>query len=205
MSKGESVVAAGHELTAAAAAEILQDGGNAFDAALAGVFMTFVAEAVFSSPGGGGFLMARQAGSDASAPVRFLHRDAAEAPAGKRGRVLSDLRRFWPCQAGVSYRARIERHARCGAWPVRHPRSALQAADETPGRAGGACWPRRFPVERVPGLSLHRDRPNPHRQRERGAHLRAERQADDGGARPSVTPSSPNAWNGLPRTARGSS
>ena len=62
MSKGESVVAAGHELTAAAAAEILQDGGNAFDAALAGVFMTFVAEAVFSSPGGGGFLMARQAG-----------------------------------------------------------------------------------------------------------------------------------------------
>ena len=72
MSKGESVVAAGHELTAAAAAEILQDGGNAFDAALAGVFMTFVAEAVFSSPGGGGFLMARQAGSDASPLFDFF-------------------------------------------------------------------------------------------------------------------------------------
>ena len=64
MSTGPSVVAAGHELTAQAAAEILQDGGNAFDAALAGVFMTFVAEAVFASPGGGGFLMARRAGSD---------------------------------------------------------------------------------------------------------------------------------------------
>ena len=72
MSKGKNVVAAGHELTAAAAAEILQDGGNAFDAALAGVFMTFVAEAVFSSPGGGGFLMARQAGSDTSRLFDFF-------------------------------------------------------------------------------------------------------------------------------------
>ena len=62
MSKGHSVVAAGHALTADAAAEILADGGNAFDAAIAGVCMAFVAEAVFASPGGGGFLMARQAG-----------------------------------------------------------------------------------------------------------------------------------------------
>jgi gamma-glutamyltranspeptidase/glutathione hydrolase len=61
MTKGKGVVAAGHELTARAAAEILQDGGNAFDAALAGIFMTFVAEAVFASPGGGGFFMARRA------------------------------------------------------------------------------------------------------------------------------------------------
>ena len=51
----QSVVAAGHELTAKAAAEILQDGGNAFDAALAGVFMTFVAEAVFASPAAAAF------------------------------------------------------------------------------------------------------------------------------------------------------
>ena len=42
MSKGkqEGVVAAGHELTAQRHAEILQDGGNAFDAAMAGTFMT---------------------------------------------------------------------------------------------------------------------------------------------------------------------
>ena len=31
--QGKGVVAAGHELTATAAAEILEDGGNAFDAA----------------------------------------------------------------------------------------------------------------------------------------------------------------------------
>ena len=72
MRQGKSVVAAGHELTAQAAAEILQDGGNAFDAALAATFMTFVAEAVFASPGGGGFLMARQAGSDRCALFDFF-------------------------------------------------------------------------------------------------------------------------------------
>src|SRR3970040_2482550 len=72
MRNGTSVVAAGHELTANAAAEILQDGGNAFDAALAGMFMTFVAEAVFSSPGGGGFLMARRAGTPKAALFDFF-------------------------------------------------------------------------------------------------------------------------------------
>jgi gamma-glutamyltranspeptidase/glutathione hydrolase len=64
MTKTKSVVAAGHELTVAAASEILADGGSAFDAAIAGVCMAFVAEAVFASPGGGGFLMARLADSD---------------------------------------------------------------------------------------------------------------------------------------------
>jgi gamma-glutamyltranspeptidase / glutathione hydrolase len=72
MGKQQSVVAAGHRLTAAAAAEILEDGGNAFDAAVAATFMTFVAEAVFASPGGGGFLMARQAGSDRCALFDFF-------------------------------------------------------------------------------------------------------------------------------------
>ena len=65
MSKGKAVVAGGHQLTVDAAAEILADGGNAFDAAIAGVCMSFVAEAVFASPGGGGFLMARRADANA--------------------------------------------------------------------------------------------------------------------------------------------
>ena len=72
MSKGHSVVAAGHALTADAAAEILADGGNAFDAAIAGMCMAFVAEAVFASPGGGGFLMARRAGKDRCALFDFF-------------------------------------------------------------------------------------------------------------------------------------
>ena len=59
MSKRKGVVAAGHEITAGAAVEMLRAGGNAFDAALAALFASCVAEPVLASLGGGGFLMAR--------------------------------------------------------------------------------------------------------------------------------------------------
>jgi len=55
------MVAAGHPATAAAAAEILEAGGNAFDAAIAAHFAACVAEPVLCSLGGGGFLMAAPA------------------------------------------------------------------------------------------------------------------------------------------------
>jgi gamma-glutamyltranspeptidase/glutathione hydrolase len=92
MGSTKSVVAAGHELTAKAAAEILEEGGNAFDAALAGVFMTFIAEAVFASPGGGGFLMARQSGRDSVALFDFF----AETP---RQRLPASEIEFYPIHA----------------------------------------------------------------------------------------------------------
>jgi gamma-glutamyltranspeptidase/glutathione hydrolase len=92
MKAGKSVVATGHELTAKAAAEILEDGGNAFDACVAGLFVTFVAEAVFSSPGGGGFLMARRAGSDAVTLFDFF----AETPRKRRPSREID---FYPIHA----------------------------------------------------------------------------------------------------------
>lgn len=49
------IIAAGHEKTAAAAAIILEDGGNAFDAAIAAFFASFITEPCMSSPGGGAF------------------------------------------------------------------------------------------------------------------------------------------------------
>ena len=52
-------VAAGHPATADSAAEILADGGNAVDAALAGLLAACVAEPVLCGPGGGGFLLTR--------------------------------------------------------------------------------------------------------------------------------------------------
>ncbi|NEP58675.1 MAG: gamma-glutamyltransferase [Symploca sp. SIO2G7] len=52
------VVAAGHKKTAAAAVEMLKQGGNAFDAAVAGVLASCVAESVLTSLAGGGFLLA---------------------------------------------------------------------------------------------------------------------------------------------------
>lgn len=54
-------IAAGHPETASAAAEVLRDGGNAFDAALAAMCVACVAEPVLASLGGGGFLMAQPA------------------------------------------------------------------------------------------------------------------------------------------------
>ncbi|MEM6839103.1 MAG: gamma-glutamyltransferase [Cyanobacteria bacterium P01_C01_bin.120] len=54
----KGVVSAGHTLTAAAGAEILRQGGNAFDAAIAAVMTAWVAESVLTSAGGGGFLLA---------------------------------------------------------------------------------------------------------------------------------------------------
>ncbi len=52
------VVAAGDPLTSDAGAEILRAGGNAYDAAIAATFTSFVASSSISSAGGGGFLMA---------------------------------------------------------------------------------------------------------------------------------------------------
>jgi gamma-glutamyltranspeptidase / glutathione hydrolase len=59
-SKG--AIASGHPATCRAAAAILDDGGNAFDAALAGMCAACVAEPLLGSLGGGGFLLARPIG-----------------------------------------------------------------------------------------------------------------------------------------------
>jgi gamma-glutamyltranspeptidase/glutathione hydrolase len=58
------VVASGHPATTEAAATVLRAGGNAFDAAVAAGFAAAVAEPCLTSPGGGGFLMARTAAGD---------------------------------------------------------------------------------------------------------------------------------------------
>lgn len=60
----KGMVAAGHELTAKAGLEMLGRGGNAFDAALASCFASFVCESALTSPAGGGFLMARTSAGD---------------------------------------------------------------------------------------------------------------------------------------------
>jgi gamma-glutamyltranspeptidase/glutathione hydrolase len=70
--RGRGAVAAGHQETVKAAAEVLADGGNAFDAAIAGLWMACVAEPVLASPGGGGFLMALEAGADAARLYDFF-------------------------------------------------------------------------------------------------------------------------------------
>jgi gamma-glutamyltranspeptidase / glutathione hydrolase len=60
----KGAIAAGNPETAAAAAAVLEDGGNAFDAALAALCAACVTEPVLASLGGGGFLLARPEGAE---------------------------------------------------------------------------------------------------------------------------------------------
>jgi gamma-glutamyltranspeptidase/glutathione hydrolase len=80
------VVAAGHPVTARAGADVLRDGGNAVDAAVACVLMSFVAESPLTGPGAGGFMLVHTAGGEdhlldffVAAPGRGL--DGAEPAA----------------------------------------------------------------------------------------------------------------------------
>ena len=58
MSAGEKgVVAAGHPLTAEAGARVLREGGNAVDAAVAAMLMSFVAESLLTGLGAGGYML----------------------------------------------------------------------------------------------------------------------------------------------------
>ncbi|MDX1593213.1 MAG: gamma-glutamyltransferase [Gammaproteobacteria bacterium] len=83
----EGIVAAGHPRTAAAAAEILADGGNAFDAVVAAHFAACVAEPVLASLGGGGFLLARTARGE-----RHLYDFFTQTPRRKRTEEEIDFR-----------------------------------------------------------------------------------------------------------------
>ena len=65
-------IAAGHPLTAEAGAEVLAEGGNAFDAAIAALWMACVCEPVLASPGGGGFLTALPADHAPGGRVRVF-------------------------------------------------------------------------------------------------------------------------------------
>jgi gamma-glutamyltranspeptidase/glutathione hydrolase len=80
------VVAAGHPVTARAGADVLRGGGNAVDAAVACVLMSFVAESPLTGPGAGGFMLVHTTGGEdhlldffVAAPGRGL--DGAEPAA----------------------------------------------------------------------------------------------------------------------------
>src|SRR3954468_20700789 len=60
----KGVIAAGHPLTAEAGARVLRDGGNAVDAAVAAVLMSWVAEPSLTGPGAGGFMLVHPTSGD---------------------------------------------------------------------------------------------------------------------------------------------
>ena len=82
------VIAAGHPLTAQAGAEVLRAGGNAVDAAVGAMLMSFAAEPLLTGLGAGGHMLVAGAGDEpvlldffVQAPARRQDGDAAELDA----------------------------------------------------------------------------------------------------------------------------
>jgi gamma-glutamyltranspeptidase/glutathione hydrolase len=57
----KGAIAAGHPLTVQAGARVLEEGGNAIDAAVAAAFVSWVAESPLTGPGAGGFMLVHRA------------------------------------------------------------------------------------------------------------------------------------------------
>lgn len=80
MRRARGIAATGHPETSAAAAEALAAGGNAFDAVLAGLCASCVAEPLLASLGGGGFLLAQPVGKEPVLYDFFVHTPRRRPP-----------------------------------------------------------------------------------------------------------------------------
>lgn len=74
------VIAAGHELTARAGADVLRAGGNAADAAIAAVLTSFIAESPLTGMGAGGFMLVHTPAGDSHLLDFFVSSPARVAP-----------------------------------------------------------------------------------------------------------------------------
>ena len=146
------VVAAGHPLTARAGADVLRAGGNAVDAAVAAVLMSFVAESPLTGPGAGGFMLVHARGEShlldffVAAPGRGLDApDPADLAADRRElqpRRDPALQRRAVVVRGVRHDAR-RRAARSSAseafrsrtWPRPAARAAREGVEVVPMQA----------------------------------------------------------------------
>ncbi|MFH7244590.1 MAG: gamma-glutamyltransferase [Spirulina sp.] len=88
---GRGVIAAGHPLTAESGAEMLRQGGNAFDAAVAAAFTACITESILTSLAGGGFLLAHTAEGE-----NRLFDFFCQTP---RHKIPADQLQFFPIQA----------------------------------------------------------------------------------------------------------
>ena len=78
-------MAAGHPLTAEAGADVLRAGGNAVDAAIAAMLMSWVAESPLTGPGAGGFMLLHTADGESHLLDFFVAAPGhgAEGPSGE--------------------------------------------------------------------------------------------------------------------------
>ncbi len=80
-------MAAGHPVTAEAGAQVLREGGNAFDAAVCAVMASFVAESPLTSLGAGGFMLAHVAGEGEHLLDFFVEAGGCGLDPGSKGEL----------------------------------------------------------------------------------------------------------------------
>jgi gamma-glutamyltranspeptidase/glutathione hydrolase len=68
----KGAIAAGHPLTAAAGARVLERGGSAVDACVAAAVTSWVCESMLTGPGGGGFMLVHEASSGRTVVLDFF-------------------------------------------------------------------------------------------------------------------------------------
>ena len=83
MAQSAGIAASGHRETSAAAARLLEQGRNAFDAALGAMCAACVVEPMLASLGGGGFLLAQPAGEASSVYDFFVQTPGRRRPMGE--------------------------------------------------------------------------------------------------------------------------
>ena len=81
---GNGVVAAGHPLTAQAGAQVLREGGNAVDAAVAAMLTSFAAEPLLTGLGAGGYMLVAGGGRE-PALLDFFVQAPSRAEEGGEG------------------------------------------------------------------------------------------------------------------------
>jgi gamma-glutamyltranspeptidase / glutathione hydrolase len=82
------VVAAGHPLTAEAGAQVLREGGNAFDAAVCAMLASLTIESQLTGFGAGGFMLAHTAGGEDHLPDFFVEAGGRGLDPARRGELV---------------------------------------------------------------------------------------------------------------------
>ena len=86
--RSHGIVAAGHPLTAEAGARVLREGGNAVDAAVAAMLVSWVAEPLLTGPGAGGYMLVAGAGEEPVLLDFFVAAPGYGAPAQRRAPLV---------------------------------------------------------------------------------------------------------------------
>jgi gamma-glutamyltranspeptidase/glutathione hydrolase len=85
------VIAAGHPLTTEAGANVLREGGNAVDAAIAAVLTSFIAESPLTGMGAGGFMLIHTPAGDSHLLDFFVSSPSTVAPASAQVEFTVDF------------------------------------------------------------------------------------------------------------------